>query len=304
MEILITTDLLKKLGACEDAIEFIKDFKLEGYPFDKLDKIKGDYHSYIRWIKRLENIKIENNVLSYVENEVLDELTFNELTFDDKGNLIRNRNDEYYDERYVYDGNNLIFEYMHDEKASEQCITVMGKDIKYKSTNNSYHLIEYDDNNNEVFTKDNRNSLTVTTRKIYDDNNRLSKLIKSNRSTISYYYDKNGNLIEAIDDLGRKTSYKYNENNQIISELSSNGFSSSWEYDKDGNLISFTDMMGDTTKYEYDENGMKTKQIWIDSDEDFGSCVEEYIKTKDEFIIKINGEKKLEVPLKYIKEIK
>ena len=47
----LTLELMKKLDACKDSYKFVENNKLIGYPLNRLQEIKGDYKSYVSWLK-------------------------------------------------------------------------------------------------------------------------------------------------------------------------------------------------------------------------------------------------------------
>jgi len=61
----ITKDLLKKLNACKGGIDFMVRNNLEGYDWDKIDAIEGDYKSFISWLRGFKDLKFVDNQLTY-----------------------------------------------------------------------------------------------------------------------------------------------------------------------------------------------------------------------------------------------
>ena len=59
----ITIDLLNNFGACSEGIDFFRRNKLEGFPLNKLDEVKGDHKSFLIFLKNKLSIihKIDNN---------------------------------------------------------------------------------------------------------------------------------------------------------------------------------------------------------------------------------------------------
>ena len=96
---IITIELLKKLNACPEGIKFFKRNKLEGFPVDKLDEVKGDYDDFVRQIKREINIerKYDEN-----GNKIYEKCYYWECRYDEDGNMTFCKfpgGDEYY---YAY----------------------------------------------------------------------------------------------------------------------------------------------------------------------------------------------------------
>jgi YD repeat-containing protein len=127
----ITTDLLKKLGACQTGIGFMVRNNLEGYDWDMLDKIEGDYKNFIGWLKYYKGIKLENNKLTYSNKYG----NSGEHTYDDNGNLLTYKDSEGYWEKYTYDKN--------------------GNRLTYKDSEGFSKEYTYDDNGNQLTYKRN-----------------------------------------------------------------------------------------------------------------------------------------------------
>jgi YD repeat-containing protein len=50
-ENLLTLEYLKQHKACSEGIVFFKRNGLEGFPLDQLQNVKGDFNSYVEWLK-------------------------------------------------------------------------------------------------------------------------------------------------------------------------------------------------------------------------------------------------------------
>ena len=125
---MITVKMLKKLNACQEGIKFFQNNKLEGFPISKLNEIKGDYKSYINWLKtKLSETRI----------------------YDKNDNLIHSKASNGLETYYKYDSNNNIIHYKNSNGIEYW--------QKYDSNNNLIHskdcngfkiknIIEYYDN--------------------------------------------------------------------------------------------------------------------------------------------------------------
>lgn len=75
----------------------------------------------------------------------------------------------------------------------------------------------------------------------------------------TYSFDSNGNILTAMDQQGRATSFTYDPWGRLLSITDSKGDSSNAVYSFSGKLISVTDPMSNTTSYEYDALGRLIK---------------------------------------------
>ena len=112
----ITIDLLKKMRASQEAIDFVVRNGLEGYPWEKLDEIEGDYKGHIGWLKKHKQLKYEGNKLTY--KGVFGDLE--EYTYNDKGNLLSYRNSDGFFEEYIYDDKGKLLTRNSNEDFSEE----------------------------------------------------------------------------------------------------------------------------------------------------------------------------------------
>ena len=130
-DLLVTIKLLKQLDACKDIIKFIELNKLEGFPFNRLDEIKGDYIGYIQWIRSFEKIQ-----------------------FDEKGNLTYSKNSNDYEKRYKYDEKGNLTNFKHSRKLDffyEKWLEIFderGNMIHNKDSrgNEERYIVEYYEN--------------------------------------------------------------------------------------------------------------------------------------------------------------
>ena len=68
----LNIEYLTKLNACKDAIKFITNNKLIGFPLNRLSEITGDINGYKSWlVSELENKRTydsNNNVLTCIHS--------------------------------------------------------------------------------------------------------------------------------------------------------------------------------------------------------------------------------------------
>ncbi len=105
----VTLELLKKLEACDDGLDFFLRNKLEGFPLNRLHEIEGDYNCFVSWLKR-----------------TLDETKWWE--FDQNGNKVK--------EAYPYGD---VWKYEYDASGN------MTKQVDWKGRPTEY---EYDQSGN------------------------------------------------------------------------------------------------------------------------------------------------------------
>ena len=94
--------------------------------------------------------------------------------------------------------------------------------------------------------------LTRTRSYAYDDINRLSSEIGSQRQTISYTYDNDSNPASVTDPLGHTTTYAYDALNRLAQAIDPNGGTTSYGYNANDHLASVTDPRGLNTAYSWD----------------------------------------------------
>ncbi len=75
----------------------------------------------------------------------------------------------------------------------------------------------------------------------------------------TYYYDAEGNLLQAVDANGNSIRYSYNAEGQLRSVMYQDGTLTTYGYDEKGNLISTTNAVGATVSMAYDaDSQLKT----------------------------------------------
>ena len=108
----ITKKILKKLNACQDGIDFMVRNNLEGYDWDKIDAIEGDYKSFISWLRGFKNLKFVDDKLTYKNSYGRSK----EFTYDEKGNKLTYKNSSGFSEEYTYERKNGYFIVTENDK--------------------------------------------------------------------------------------------------------------------------------------------------------------------------------------------
>jgi len=110
---LITSETLKLLGACEEGIDWFIKNGLENFPMEKVSEIQGDHENFVYWIR-------ENYPLSQkTESDVLILETLSGIeTYDSQGNQLTYKDSGGSSWKSTYDsqGNELTFK--NSEKVS------------------------------------------------------------------------------------------------------------------------------------------------------------------------------------------
>ena len=162
--------------------------------------------------------------------------------FDEKGNVIHKKT-ENYEEWFKYDSN--------------------GNEIFHQS-NNKKTWTEYDSNGNKKRQKTNDKFESLWK---YDKNNFLiyEKYISPDNPVAEAWYDNNnkGKPIHLKTNTGYEEWYTYDKNGNLILEESSTGYESKSVYDKNNKLIRFYNSEGENLIYEYDENGRLIKSEFV-----------------------------------------
>jgi len=127
----------------------------------------------------------------------------------------------------------------------------------------------YDANGNQttqqvIRTLLNGGTVTLTTQNIYDGQNRLMATIDPLGYTNQTIYSPNGKVGQAIDKLGRITSYTYDPMGQLIEVDYPDLTSETYGYDPDGHRTSTIDRAGRTTRITYDADGQQILTIYPD----------------------------------------
>lgn len=117
----------------------------------------------------------------------------------------------------------------------------------------------YDANGNELTRSVTRTTFSgpeiVTTSNVYDNENRLIRVIHPDGSFEETRYNEAGKEIAKIDELGRITQMVYNDRGDLIQTIYPDGGIVGVGYDAEGRKVAETNQMGYVTEYEYDALG-------------------------------------------------
>jgi hypothetical protein len=173
------------------------------------------------------------------------------ITFDERGNLVRNLNGvethRTYDER-----NNLICENSCAGEAIHK-FDENNNHIYSKFFDGSEQWREYDTNNNQISFK---NSNGLVSKAKYDSNNNMIFEKGIHGGTTFRTFNENNKEIYSIS-MGTEKWYEYDENNHLIHFICSDNLGrrqECWhEYEGD-NIICYKDLAGYEMRYKYDDS--------------------------------------------------
>jgi RHS repeat-associated protein len=178
------------------------------------------------------------------------------MKYDEMGNL-----------KSVVDFDNTTAEYRYDFYGRLTSVFFPFNGDTNTSPRQSY---AYDDRGRLARSED---SLGRPIQYIWNDANRLAKVIRADQSERSYFYDMVGNLVEYrdgngnsslfrfdrmsrmtnyIDAVGRRFRFQYDFFGNIVHADMPDGTQNDFEYDPDGRLIRSTDALGVSSQLEYD----------------------------------------------------
>ena len=219
------------------------------------------YHN----VKTGEKIRYQYDKRFNITKKIYEDGTYEEYTYDEKGNKKTSRNRNGYTTKFIYDERDNIIKKISPEPFNYETI------------------LQYDDNDNVIkLTKPNKIEENYT----YDDNNNLIKVEKPiDQDTIAittYTYDEKGRKLTTTNPLGDVTTYEYNnsspfptriidpegniinttydEGNRVKTVTKANN-TISYEYDYQNNITKITDPEGNITRMKYDKMGNLIKTI-------------------------------------------
>ncbi|MEW4211594.1 DNRLRE domain-containing protein [Priestia megaterium] len=176
--------------------------------------------------------------------------------------------------RFVYDPNDIpskpsVTEYVYDtngklvkvidtlKKATTIAYNTDTDEVTVTNPKGSKDVYSYNEDGNPTKTVEDADHLKLTTTYDYQNNNLLKKTDpkdQGERTSESYTYDKNGNVLTETDGIGTDT-YQYNSNNDVTSMTDSEGHESTVSYN-DTNAVSETDQKAKTASVtNYDSYG-------------------------------------------------
>lgn len=191
--------------------------------------------------------------------------------YDEDGRLISVTDPEGGIRRYEYDDENRMTAW-YDENGNRVIQNTYDDEnrviAQVDGSGNTAALEYFDDH---TIATDNKGNGTVYW---FDEQNRTTKIVYPDGSSIareydasghlasetdelgvtaSYAYDDNGNVLTITREDGSQASYTYNEQNQPLTATDYEGNTTSFIYDEQGNLLSMTDAEGNTVSWSYDE---------------------------------------------------
>ncbi|MCT4597257.1 MAG: DUF6531 domain-containing protein, partial [Vallitalea sp.] len=230
------------------------------YTYDIRTK-ENCYHN----VKTGEKIRYQYNKRLYITKKIYEDGTYEEYTYDDRGNkkTIKNRNG--YITTFKYDNRDNIIS------------TISPEPYNYETK------LIYDENNNITkITKPDG----VEENYIYDENNNLIKIEKqidaSTKAVTTFTYDEKGRKLSSTNPLGYTTSYEYNDYNSLpikiidpegnityytydngnrVKTVTKNNSTITYEYDYLNNITKIIDQNGNVTRMKYDKMGNLIKSI-------------------------------------------
>lgn len=165
-----------------------------------------------------------------------------------------------------------------------------GRVIETIAPNGVAEIVEYNDANRQVTTKQRSSLNTVKdgVTQVHDRYGRVTQIVEHNYEQLTsktiqtntyhpvtnnviattdaeqnqtqYVYDALGNLTKVIDALGEAVSYQYNGSNQLTKTSYANGTSTLKRYDALGRMTTSTDQQGHVRTFKYDVNHNLTQQ--------------------------------------------
>ncbi|GMQ61009.1 RHS repeat-associated core domain-containing protein [Vallitalea maricola] len=263
-------------------------------------EINYDYNiitkeNYYHNVKTGEKIRYQYNKRCYITKKIYEDSTYEEYTYDEKGNKKTSRNRNGYVTTFIYDDRNNIVK------------TISPEPHNYETK------LDYDENDNvtritrpngveENYTYDARNNLTEIEKQLdentkavttfsYDDTGRRLSSTNPLGYTTSYQYNDYSPLpIKVIDPEGNITNYTYDNGNRVKTVTKDNS-TLTYEYDHLNNITKVIDQNGNITRMKYDKMGnliksIKPNQYDISSDDGIGTTykyndMDKIIKTID-----------------------
>lgn len=135
-------------------------------------------------------------------------------------------------------------------------------------TGNLLKEFVYDKYDEPIYTKENTTP-AVELWGLYDGAGNLAITLNKDGASVNIH-DMNGNLLQTVDELGKKVTFTYNAVGDKTKQVDAEGTVTDWEYDQEGQLtketVTLTDPATSQTKYkiteyQYDDLGQLSKQI-------------------------------------------
>ncbi len=227
-------DVLGNLKTVSDAAGVLEEY--DYYPGGLL---KSEH--YADGSSRIFHYDCNENVVK-IENQDGNQWRF---TYDCLGRVVHAEQDQGVTESYEYDAlGNIVF--VIDGNGGKTAYRYSGREITsvadglgnetYFSYDRCHRLIRAIQSEHGHFNADEINTF-----------NRSQQDIR----ITDYHYDKNGNIVEAIDPEGNQTRYTYDGNNRILSQTDAEGNVTQCEYHPDGTVRSYHFADGKSVKLSY-----------------------------------------------------
>ncbi|GMQ57591.1 hypothetical protein AN1V17_19860 [Vallitalea sediminicola] len=263
-------------------------------------EINYDYNiitkeNYYHNVKTGEKIRYQYNKRCYITKKIYEDGTYEEYTYDEKGNKKTSRNRNGYVTTFIYDDRNNIVKIISPEPHNyETKLDYNENDNVTKITrpNGVEENYTYDTNNNLTkIEKPLDESTKAVTTFTYDDKGRRLSSTNPLGYTTSYQYNDHSPLpIKVIDPEGNITNYTYDNGNRVKTITKDNS-TLTYEYDYLNNITKVTDQNGNITRMKYDKMGnliksIKPNQYNVSTDDGIGTIykyndMDKIIKTID-----------------------
>jgi len=171
----ITVEWLKKHHACKDGVKFVERNKLEGFPLERLNEVKGDYDGYVSWMLFLNSNEHEYDSHGNVTKKTYPNGRFWLYEYDVHGNMTK---------KTYSNGSVSVYEY--DERGN----------MTKKTLPNGY-VYEYDHHGNITKRTYPDGSVFVYVYEYeYDSHDNITKITypEGSVSVYEYVYYDNGQL--------------------------------------------------------------------------------------------------------------
>ncbi len=168
----VTLELLKKLDACEDGVDFFRRNKLEGFPLNRLHEIEGDYNGFVSWLK--ETLKVAEEWEYDQKGNLTQEMSCDgrvwKYEYDQNGNRIKEMSCDGRVWKFEYDQNgNLTKEVDWESDATKYEYDQNGNKTKEVFYDGDVIKYEYDQNGNEANLVNSKGSIWKSESSFYSD---------------------------------------------------------------------------------------------------------------------------------------
>jgi len=161
----LNREMLLKVKACKEGIDFCERNKLFGFPLDRLGEVQGDYINFVKWLK--DRTFDSNNNLIRVDKSTGFWETYQ---YDENGNRIRvdSCNGDWI--KYQYDQNNNEIRY---DYSSGYWVTTQydqnGNQTRIDYSDGDWSKYQYDQNNNLIRIDDSDGGWEIYESEYYDN---------------------------------------------------------------------------------------------------------------------------------------